>query len=124
MYVMALLIASTVRQKRITLQREQTRSKAFPLKQMASSNFSHTQNYSSLSNKSAAQFINFLENSNLHTLIPSCTFINFRNVWLKTYIFSNEKRKSPTCMPLFHPVCLLIFENLPSCTFIPSYMII
>ena len=68
--------------------------------------------------------INFLKKSNLHTLIPSCTFINFKNSWLKSFIFTNEKRKSPTCMPLFHPACLLIFENLPSCTFIPSYMII
>ena len=68
--------------------------------------------------------INFLKKSNLHTLIPSCTFIHFRNFWPKTFIFTNKKRKSPTCMPLFHPACLLIFENLPSCTFIPSYMII
>ena len=30
--------------------------------------------YSSLSNKRAAQFIIFLKNSNLHGLIPSCTF--------------------------------------------------
>jgi len=69
-------------------------------------------------------FINFLKKSNLHTFIPSCTYINFRNFGSKPIFSLMKKRKSPTCISLFHPACLLIFENLPSCTFISSYMII
>ena len=39
-----------------------------------------TRGYSSLSNKLAAQFTNSFKKSNLHTLIPSCKFINFGKI--------------------------------------------
>ena len=65
--------------------------------------------YFNLPNNHAANLINFLENSNLHTLIPTCTFINFWKLLAKTFIFTNEKWNIPTCMPLFQPALLLIF---------------
>ena len=39
--------------------------------------------------------INFLKKSNLHMLIPSCTFINFRNFWPKSFVFTNKKKVQP-----------------------------
>ena len=80
--------------------------------------------YSSLPNNRAANLINFLENSILHGLIPSCTFINFGKFQAKTFIFTNKKWKIPTCTALFQPARLLIFGILPACTFIPSCTII
>ena len=82
------------------------------------------ESYSSLPNNRAANLINFLENSILHGLIPSCTFINFGKFQAKTFIFTNKKWKIPTCTALFQPARLLIFGILPACTFIPSCTII
>ena len=80
--------------------------------------------YSSLSNKRAAQLINFLKKSSLHTLIPSCTFINFRIFLGKNDFHSSKFWKIPTCTALFHPARLLILGFFPSYTFIPSCTII
>ena len=80
--------------------------------------------YSSLSNKRAAQLINFLKNSSLHSLIPSCTFINFWKFSRKFVFHSTNFLKIPTCTALFHPARLLILKNFPACTFIPSCTII
>ena len=80
--------------------------------------------YFKVPNNSAANLILFLENSILHGLIPSCTFINFGKFQAKTFIFTNKKWKIPTCTALFQPARLLIFGILPACTFIPSCTII
>ena len=63
--------------------------------------------YFTVSNNHAAKFIIFLKKSNLHTLIPSCTFINFWNFWSKTFIFTNEKRKKSNLHALI-PSCMFI----------------
>ena len=74
-------------------------------------NFQPILSYSSLSNNHAAHLINFLKNSNLHALIPTCTFINFGKFQTKTFFFTNKKWKIPTCTALFHPTRLLILGN-------------
>ena len=80
--------------------------------------------YSSVLNNRAANLILFWKKSILHALIPSCTFINFWIFLAKTFFYTNEKWKSPSCTALFHPARLLTFGILPSCTFIPSCTII
>ena len=80
--------------------------------------------YSSVLNNRAANLILFWKKSILQALIPSCTFINFWIFLAKTFFYTNEKWKSPSCTALFHPARLLTFGILPSCTFIPSCTII
>ena len=62
--------------------------------------------YSGLSNKRAAQFINILKNSNLQGLIPSSTFIDFEKFARNLVFHSTILLKIPTCTALFHPAYL------------------
>ena len=62
----------------------------------------------------------FLKNSNLHTLITSCTFINFSIFFHFLWFFTNEFWKIPTCTALLPPARLLILEKFPACMIITS----
>ena len=61
---------------------------------------------------------------NVNTLIPAYTFIKFGNFRAKTMVYGDKTFKFPTCIALFHPASLLIFEILPTCTFIPTCIFI
>ena len=76
--------------------------------------------YSRVSNKRAAQIINFLKNSNLHGLITCCTFINFRKFSNQHGFYISVFWKIPTCTVLLHPAHLLILRNFPTCMIITS----
>ena len=58
--------------------------------------------------------------SSLHTLIPSCTFINFWKFPSKLDLFTIELWKIPTCTALLHPARSLILDKFPACVFITS----
>ena len=80
--------------------------------------------YFTVSNNHAAKLIIFLKKSNLHTLIPSCTFIDFWNFWSKTFIFTNEKRKKSNLHALI-PSCMFInFLKIchPALLFHPTWL--
>ena len=68
--------------------------------------------------------LNLLKNSSLHGLIPYCKFINFGKFEAKFSYYSNEIEKKSSLHGLI-PFCTFVnFENLPTCMFIPSCMII
>ena len=79
-----------------------------------------TPEYSRVSNKRAAQIINYLKNSNLHGLITSCMFINIWSFSSLQDFFTIGFWKISACTALLHPARLLILGNFPSCTVITS----
>ena len=65
--------------------------------------------YFKLPNNHAANLINFLKNSILHVLIPSCTFINFGEIFHPARLFDLEK--NPICTVfLVSQINLFIFK--------------
>ena len=65
--------------------------------------------YFKLLNNHAANLINFLKNSILHVLIPSCTFINFGEIFHPARLFDLEK--NPICTVfLVSQINLFIFK--------------
>ena len=76
--------------------------------------------YFALLNKSAANLINFSKFSNLHMLIPTCTFINFRKIFqpalLLRWLFNSSRIIFLSMITQYLYFCQLIKSNSKYCT--------